>query len=145
MKRSVLIAAAAVAIVLPTGARAQGSIPVGSSAQLGHLSQTEDVPHRAAEAYNRGVREMRKAADAKDPADKKKHYSAAQAQFKKSLNLQQNFDALLGLGQADLALGDNEGARVSCHDALSLKPASIEAKACAEDAQANLTPSKAPS
>jgi uncharacterized protein HemY len=52
---------------------------------------------------------MRKAADAKDPADKKKHYAKAQEQFKKSLNLQQNFDALLGLGQVDLALGDNEG------------------------------------
>jgi tetratricopeptide (TPR) repeat protein len=144
MKRSVLIAAWAMAIVLPAGARAQGSIPVGSSAQLGHLSQTEDVPHRAAEAYNRGVREMRKAADAKDPADKKKHYTGAQAQFKKSLSLQQNFDALLGLGQVDLALGDNEGAMASCHDALSLKPASVEAKTCAESAQANLTPSKAP-
>jgi hypothetical protein len=137
-RNSVVIVVVAVAVGLPVSAGAQGSIPVGSSSQLGHLSQTEDVPHRAAEAYNRGAREMRKAADAKDPADKKKHYTKAQEQFKKSLTLQQSFDALLGLGQADLALGDNEGARVSCHDALSLKPASEEAKACADSAQANL-------
>ncbi len=142
--RSIWIAGV-VALVLAAAARAQGSMPVGSSAQLGHLAQTEDVPHRAAEAYNRGARELRKAKDAKDPVDKKKHYTAAQEQFKKSLNLQQNFDAALGLGQADLALGDNEGARASCRNALGLNPASAEAKACAESAEANLVPAKPPS
>jgi hypothetical protein len=143
--RPTIIAAVIIAIALPAGARAQGSIPAGSSRQLGQVSQTEDVTHRAAAAYNRGAREMRKAADAKDPADKKKHYAAAQAQFKKSLDLEQNFDALLGLGQADLALGDNAGARASCRDALGLKPASTEAKACAESAEANLAPAAKPS
>jgi tetratricopeptide (TPR) repeat protein len=138
------IIAAAIAIALPIGARAQGSMPVGSSGQLGQMSQTEDVPHRAAAAYNRGAREMRKAANAKDPADKKKHYAAAQDHFKKSLDLQRNFDALLGLGQADLALGDNVGARATCRDALSLKPTSTEAKACADTAEANVAPAAPP-
>jgi hypothetical protein len=142
--RPTIIAAVVIAIALPVGARAQGSMPVGSSGQLGQMSQTEDVPHRAAAAYNRGARELRKAANAKDPADKKKHYSAAQAHFKKSLDLQQNFDALLGLGQADLALGDNAGARATCRDALILKPASTEAKACADTAEANLAPAATP-
>ncbi|HVR07192.1 MAG TPA: hypothetical protein VMW75_04035 [Thermoanaerobaculia bacterium] len=140
----VAVVAVVAAVVSPVSAGAQGSVPVGSSSQLGHLSQTEDVPHRAADAYNRGIREMKKAADAKDAADKKKHYAAAQTQFKKSLNLLQNFDALLGLGQADLALGDSEGARASCRDALGLKPASEEAKSCVESAQTNLAPAAAP-
>jgi tetratricopeptide (TPR) repeat protein len=128
----------ALAAALPILARAQGNMPAGSAAQLGHVSMQEDASHRAASAYNRGVREMKKAAEAKDAADKKKHYREAQAQFNKSLGLQQNFDALLGLGQADLGLGDNQGAMSSCTEALGLKPDNQDAKSCAETAKANL-------
>ncbi len=134
------IVAVAIAVVLPAAARAQGSMPAGSSSDLGHLSQREDVPHRAAEAYNRGIREMKKARDAKDPADQKKHYTTAVGHFKKSLDLQQNFDALLGMGQADLALGENQGALTSCLQALGLKPGHEEANSCAEVAKTKLTP-----
>jgi tetratricopeptide (TPR) repeat protein len=132
------IAAFAVAAALPSIARAQGNMPVGSSAQLGHVSMQEDATHRAAAAYNRGLREMKKAADAKDAADKQKHYREAKAQFSKSLGLQQNFDALLGLGQANLALGDNQGAMTSCTEALGLKPDNQDAKSCADSAKAKL-------
>jgi tetratricopeptide (TPR) repeat protein len=134
------IVAVAIAVVLPAAAGAQGSMPAGSSSDLGHLSQREDVPHRAAEAYSRGLRELKKARDAKDPADQKKHYTAAQEHFKKSLALQQNFDALLGMGQADLALGENQGALSSCLQALGLKPGNEEAKSCADTAKAKLSP-----
>jgi len=136
--------AVVIAILLPVAVRAQGNMPVGSSEQLGHISHQEDAVHRAAEAYNRGAREMRKARDAKDPADQKKHYTAAQAQFKKSLGLAQGFDALLGLGQASLALGDDQGAMTSCSEALALKPNSEEAKACADQAKTRLTAAAAP-
>jgi tetratricopeptide (TPR) repeat protein len=138
------IVASAIAFVLPAAAGAQGSMPAGSSADLGHVSLQEDAPHRAAEAYNRGSRELRKARGAKDPADQKKHYAAAQAHFKKSLDLQQNFDALLGMGQADLALGDNQGALTSCQQALGLKPGNDDAKSCADSAKAKLSPPAEP-
>lgn len=142
MKRAITAIAVAIALAfaLPILARAQGNMPVGSSAQLGHVSMQEDAAHRAAAAYNRGLREMKKAADAKDAADKKKHYREAQAQFNKSLGLQQNFDALLGLGQADLGLGDNQGAMSSCTEALALKPDNQDAKSCADTAKAKLAP-----
>jgi len=133
------LAALAIAVALPVAAHAQGNMSAGSSAQMGTLSLQEDAAHRAASAYNRGSREMKKAANAKDAADKAKHYHEAQAQFHKSLGLQQNFDALLGLGQADLALGDNQGAVTSCTEALALKPDHPDAKACADSAKAKLS------
>lgn len=141
-------AAFALAIALPLVAHAQGNMSAGSSAQMGTVSMQEDATHRAAAAYNRGIREMKKAANAKDAADKTKHYKEAQVQFNKSLGLQQNFDALLGLGQADLALGDNQGAMSSCTEALALKPDHADAKACADSAKAKLSApaeTKAPS
>jgi tetratricopeptide (TPR) repeat protein len=133
-------AALATAIALPLVAHAQGNMSAGSSAQMGTVSMQEDAAHRAASAYNRGIREMKKAANAKDAADKTKHYREAQVQFNKSLGLQQNFDALLGLGQADLALGDPHGAMTSCTEALALKPDHPDAKACADSARAMLLP-----
>ena len=133
-------AALAVAVALPLVAHAQGNMSAGSSAQMGTVSMQEDATHRAASAYNRGIREMKKAANAKDAADKTKHYREARAQFNKSLGLQQNFDALLGLGQADLGLGDNQGAMSSCTEALALKPGHPDAKACADSAKAKLSP-----
>jgi len=133
-------AALAVTVALPLVAHAQGNMSAGSSAQMGTVTMQEDATHRAAAAYNRGIREMKKAASAKDAADKTKHYKEAQAQFNKSLGLQQNFDALLGLGQADLALGDNQGAMTSCTEALALKADHPEAKACVDSAKAKLSP-----
>ncbi len=133
------LAALAIAAALPLVAHAQGNMSAGSSAQMGTVSMQEDSAHRAASAYNRGIREMKKAANAKDAADKAKHYREAQAQFHKSLGLQQNFDALLGLGQADLALGDSQGAMTSCTEALALKPDHPDAKTCADSAKAKLS------
>jgi len=133
------LAALTIALALPLAAHAQGNMSAGSSAQMGTVSLQDDAAHRAASAYNRGIREMKKAANAKEAADKAKHYREAQAQFNKSLGLQQNFDALLGLGQADLALGDNQGAVTSCTEALALKPDSQDAKTCADSAKAKLS------
>jgi len=129
----------ALALALPLVAHAQGNMSAGSSAQMGTVSLQDDAAHRAASAYNRGLREMKKAANAKDAADKTKHYKEAQAQFNKSIGLQQNFDALLGLGQVDLALDDNQGAMTSCTEALALKPDHPDAKACADSAKAKLS------
>jgi len=134
------LAALAIIAALPLAAHAQGNMSAGSSAQMGTVSMQEDAAHRAAAAYNRGIREMKKAANAKEAADKTKHYREAQAQFNKSLGLQQNFDALLGLGQADLALGDDQGALTSCTEALALKPDHPDAKTCADSAKAKLSP-----
>lgn len=139
-----MIIAFVFALVLPGCALAQGNMPAGSSAQMGTISHQEDPTKRAAEACSRGLREMRKARDAKDPADQRKHYIAAQEQFGRSLKLARTFDALLGLGQASLALGDAQGARSSCMEALGLKADSAEAKGCADQAAAALGAPAAP-
>ena len=135
-KYAILVACAV--LCLSTACLAQGSMPVGSSGQLGHLSLQESATQRAAEAAGRGAREVRKAEEAKDPAEQKKHWARAQEHFLRSLKIEQNFDALLGLGRADLALGDAAGARSSCREALALKPGSGEAQACVESAEALL-------
>ena len=138
MRGFVAAAALAVAIALPVGAGAQSnaeptyprdSAPPDSS----HVAMPSDsAPH----AYGRGARELRKAKDAKDPADKRKHYGAAQAAFRRSISLLENYDALLGLGEADLALGDTDEAIYACEGALSLKRKSAPAKACIDQAYA---------
>jgi tetratricopeptide (TPR) repeat protein len=143
LSRRVTLAIGMSVALLSPGAGGQGSMPVGPSAQLGQHAQTADVPHRAAEACGRGLGEMRKARKAKDPGEQRKHYAAAQGHFQKSLGLERNFDALLGLGQAELGLGDPRAAMSSCQEALELKAASAEAKACADEARAKLAPAPA--
>jgi tetratricopeptide (TPR) repeat protein len=134
MKGLVAAAALAAAIVLPMGAGAQSNAEPhypDSPSNPSHVGMPSDsAPH----AYGRGARELRKAKDAKDPADRLKHYSAAQAAFRRSISLQSNYDALLGLGEADLALGDTEEAIYSCERALDLKRKSEPAKACIDQA-----------
>jgi tetratricopeptide (TPR) repeat protein len=93
---------------------------------------SDSAPH----AYGRGARELRKAKDAKNPAEQRKHYTAAQAAFRRSISLLENYDALLGLGEADLALGDTEEAIYSCQRALYLKRKSEPAKACIDQSLA---------
>jgi len=130
MKGSVAVAAFTVAIALPIASGAQSSAEPhisDSSSNSSHVAMPSDsAPH----AYGRGARELRKAKDAKDPADRLKHYSAAQAAFRRSISLIPNYDALLGLGEVDLVLGDTHEAIYSCERALDLKPKSEPARAC---------------
>ncbi len=145
LSRRIALATGISVALLSPAVGGQGSMPVGSSAQLGQHAQTEDVPHRAAQECGRGLREMRKARQAKDRGEQRKRYTAAEDHFRKSLGLVRNFDAVLGLGQAELALGDPQAALTSCQEALGFKPASAEAKACADEAKSKLTPTPAAS
>jgi hypothetical protein len=55
--RPAIIAAVIIAITLPAGARAQGSIPAGSSRQLGQASQTASWPgtRPLAQSFTRSI------------------------------------------------------------------------------------------
>jgi len=50
------------------------------------------------------------------------------------------FEALLGLGQAYLALGEKESALDACARALAAKPNDSDARTCAEAARGPMAP-----
>jgi hypothetical protein len=120
---------------LAAGAWAQ--IGGTSQDQLGTsrtLNQASSPARRAADAYSRGARYQRKADKESDAGKKQELYTKAKAEFTKSLGEQQTFDAFLGLGQVDLALGDARTALDVCSQAQALKPSDAGAKACVEAA-----------
>ena len=142
MKKAIVTLSLALALALAGAAavRAQGSIPFSTD---GMGSYKEPV-HRAAEHYNRGVRAMRKAEKAKEPAEQRKLYEKAKEELGKAVGIDPNFDATLALGQVYLALGQKESAASSCVRALALKPKNAEAQACMDatkDEQTAETPS----
>jgi hypothetical protein len=129
---------------LAAGARAQ--IGGTSQDQLGQsrtLNQASSPARRAADAYSRGARYQRKADKESDAGKKQELYNKAKAEFTKSLAEQQTFDAFLGLGQVDLALGDARTALDVCSQAQALKPSDAGAKACVEAATKATAPAAA--
>jgi tetratricopeptide (TPR) repeat protein len=120
--------ALALMLAAPLAVSAQGSI----TEQMGRYRSTEE---KATQAYNRGVRLMRKAEAAKEPADKAKLYEKAKEELAKAAGYLASYDTYLALGQVYLALGKKESALDACNHALSKKPNSEPAKACMEQAQ----------
>ena len=120
--------ALALMLAFPLAASAQGSI----TEQMGRYRSTEE---KATQAYNRGVRLMRKAEAAKEPADKAKLYEKAKEELAKAAGYLTSYDTYLALGQVYLALGKKESALDACSKAQSLKTGNEAAKACAEQAQ----------
>jgi cytochrome c-type biogenesis protein CcmH/NrfG len=120
--------ALALMLALPLAASAQ--VPITES--MGRYHSTEE---KATQAYNRGVRLMRKAEAAKEPADKAKLYEKAKEELAKAAGYLASYDTYLALGQVYLALGKKESALDACSKAQSLKGSSEAAKACAEQAQ----------
>lgn len=102
----------------------------------------KDPVYRSADHYNRGVKAMRKAEKAKEPADRTKLYEKAKEELSKAVGLDPNFDATLALGQVYLALGKPESALSSCVRALALKPKNELAQACVDTAQEQRTAKK---
>lgn len=120
--------------LLPTAAaQAQYGSPTES------FGTYKDPTTRAAQCYGRGARAMKKAKKQEAAGETEKaqeNYRRAKKEFSEAVGLQQGyFDALLGLGQAQLALGQKESALDSCTHALSVKPKSEEAQACTEAAR----------
>lgn len=120
-------------LLLPAMANAQ--FP-GITESSGHY---QDATTKAAECYGRGARAMKKAekqAAAGDTEKARENYQRAKNEFSKAVGLQEGyFEALLGLGQAYLALGQKESALDACAHALAAEPKSTEAQACAEAAR----------
>jgi|SRR6185295_4729514 len=120
--------ALALMLALPLAASAQGSI----TESMGRYHSTEE---KASQAYNRGVRAMRKAAAEKDPAKQAKLYQKAREELSEAAGYLPSYDTYLALGQVYLALGQKESALDACAKAQSLKGSNEAAKACAEQAQ----------
>lgn len=145
MRNVVMLAIGTLVLAAPCALRAQmGSMSAGSSKDMGQLQQQETPEKRASEAYSRGLRSKRKADGAKDANEKQKLYQKAKADFVKSLDLLENFDALLGLGQVDLALGDAQAALTHCGRATALKAKDEAAAACVQEAKAKAGAAAAP-
>lgn len=130
---STLSLVSVLALSLPATATAQ--IP-GNTEGFGHY---KDSSTKAAECYGRGARALKKAQkqEAAGEAEKARDsYQRAKDEFSKAVGMQKGyFDALLGLGQAYLALGQKESALDACAHALAAKPKSPDAQACAEAAR----------
>src|SRR5262245_56065307 len=107
--------ALALMLVFPLAAWAQGGSITES---MGRYHSTEE---KATQAYNRGVRLMRKAEAAKEPADKAKLYEKAKEELSKAAGYLPSYDTYLALGQVYLALGQRESAFDACSKAQSLK------------------------
>jgi tetratricopeptide (TPR) repeat protein len=125
----------------PTMARPRGGgLPAAGAARRGggRVFQQQTPAQKAAEAYNRGLRVRQQAEDSKDAGERKKLYERAQAEFSKSLGQAQSYEALLGLGEVNLRLGNARSALSNCNLALALQADSESAKACVQDATLKL-------
>jgi tetratricopeptide (TPR) repeat protein len=111
-----------------------GSMGAGSSSQMYQAAQQETPEHRAAEAYNRAARSIKRAEGARDANDRRKLYEKAREDLKKSLDVKPTFDALLAMGRVDLNLGDPRAALDFCTQAESYKSGDASTKACKDEA-----------
>lgn len=118
-------------------------LPATAHAQFPDISESsghyKDPVERAASCYGRGARALKKAqkqAAAGETEKARENYLRAKDEFSKAVGMQEGyFEALLGLGQAYLALGQKESALDACVHALAAKPKSAEAQACTESAR----------
>jgi hypothetical protein len=95
----------------------------------------KDPATKAADAYSRGMKAKHKADGEKDPKAQRKLLEKAKDELGRSVGFSPSYDALLALGQVELALGDRSSALQSCTHALSWKPADPVAVACQNDAR----------
>jgi hypothetical protein len=94
----------------------------------------KDPVQRSADCYSRGARARAKAEKETDPQKKAKLYAKAKQEFSKAVGYHENYDALLGLGQVYLVLGQKPSALDACARAQSFKPHDPVAKACMDEA-----------
>ncbi len=124
---------ATLGILVPT--TATGQIP-GATEGFGRY---KDSTSKAADCYGRGARALKKAnkqAAAGEEDKAQENYQRAKDEFSKAVGMQEGyFEALLGLGQAYLALGQKQPALDACAHALAAKPNNPDAQACAESAR----------
>jgi hypothetical protein len=98
------------------------------------MGSYRDPVQRAADAYSRGARLKAKADKETDAQRKAKLYAKAKDELFKSIGYQENYDALVALGQVQLALGQKLAALDACTKAQTLKPADPVAKLCRQEA-----------
>jgi hypothetical protein len=126
----------AAALAAAGAAHAQISrVPPGQLDPNRAMSQVRDPARRAADAYARGARTKRKAEEAKDPKERQKLFARAKDELNRSIDIQPSFDALLALGQVNLALGNPGPAHIACSQAQDLRPGDPAVRACLDQAE----------
>src|SRR5690349_11070778 len=113
--------------------RAQGVSGATSGAVIGSNYKTDE--QLAADHYAKGVRAKRKAEKESAPEKRMKLYEKAKEELLKSVGLDASYDALLALGQVDLALGQAKAAFDACSQALSFRAGDQAAQSCVEEAK----------
>lgn len=104
-----------------------------SGAVIGANYKTDE--QLAADHYAKGVRAKRKAEKESTPEKRTKLYERAKEELLKSVGLDASYDALLALGQVDLALGQAKAAFDACSQALSFRAGDQAAQSCVEEAK----------
>lgn len=113
----------------PPTARAQGLLSTQMIGDAFHGSNA-----KAANYYAKAVKEKNRAA-VETTQERQNHFlQLAKADFKRSIDCEQTFDAFMALGQVNLALGLVEEARDACFRALERQPANRLARACFDQA-----------
>ncbi len=123
-----------------------GIAPPAARAQLSNVTESfghyDDATTKASNCYGRGARALKKAQKqlaAGDAEKSRESFLRAKEEFSKAVGFQAGYyEALLGLGQVYLALGQKESALDACAQALAAKPNDPEAQSCA-DAARNVT------
>jgi hypothetical protein len=124
------------ALAAAGAARAQiGRVPPGQLDPNRAMAQMRDPARRAADAYARAARTRHKAEEAKDPQERLKLLARAKDELNRSIDIQPSFDALLALGQVNLALGSPGPAHIACSQAQDLRPGDPAVKACLDEAE----------
>lgn len=95
----------------------------------------KDDSQLAADHYAKGIRAKRKADKESAPEKRTKLYEKAKEELLKSVGFDASYDALLALGQVNLALGQGRAAFDACSQALSFRSGDQAAKSCVEEAK----------
>ena len=120
-----------VLLLLSTSAPA-AQAQLGTEAMGSRYRDDTDV---AANHLTRGLRAKGKAEKEQDATKKAKLYEKARVELSKSVGLDVSFDALLALGQVQLALKQPDSAFNSCSQALQFRPGDEAARTCVEEAK----------
>lgn len=141
MKRLIVLATASLLALPFLPAAPALAAPQVPTEMMG--SHYHDPVEKAAESYSRGMKEKRKAEGESDPEKRTKGLLKAKEHLLKSVGYQAGYDALIALGEVNLALQAPQPARDACARALSFKPGDNEAQSCFEKASQAVLAAKA--
>ena len=131
-KTTFAAAVLALGIAVAAPSHAQFVSPTGDRGPMNDTfgGNYKDPQQRAADNLAKGLRYKSKADAETDAKKKTKLLEKAKKEFQSSIALHPNHDAYLALGLVHLALGQNQSAAESCHQAKGLQSGSEAAATC---------------